>query len=116
MVPGDVALAAARGRLAIQDDGAEAGAAEVLPHVVRRPRLGPALPLREIHAQQLARVRAGNRRGLHLRAFGQRWTHTATGVSPGAIAGRPRTVSGSSRAAVFAAMEAGLMSNGFFPR
>ncbi len=105
VVPRHVALAAARGRLAIEDDGAEPGAAHVFPHVGRRPRLGPALLLRKVHAQELARVRARLwRRGRCRRFLRQHWTHTATGVSPGAFAGRPRTVSESSRPAVFTAM------------
>ena len=116
MVPRHVALAL--GRLAIEDHRAEAGAADPVAHVGRRPRLGPALPLREIHAQQLAGVGAGHRRlDLRLRSRCQRRSrHTATGVSPGAFDGRPRTVSGSSRPVVLDAMKAGFTSNGFFLR
>src|SRR4029453_14346311 len=82
-------------------------------------RLGPARTAREVDAQQVAgeAARARGRRGLGLRSLGRGhgcWTHTATGVSPGAFDGRPRMVSGSSALVVLVAMKAGLMSNGFF--
>ena len=113
MVPRDVAFALRR--LAIEDHRAEPGAADQLAHLVRRPRLGPRLAFGEIHAQQLTGVTAGQR-GLRLAdlsgsAQGHR-THTATGVSPGAFAGRPSTVSGSSVPAVPDAMYAVFTSNG----
>src|SRR5206468_7351280 len=44
VVPRHVALAAARGRLAVQDDGAEPGATEVFAHVGPRPPPPPPPP------------------------------------------------------------------------
>src|SRR5882724_1820765 len=119
MVPGDVALAALRRRLAVEDHRAEPDAAEQLPHRLGAPRLGPAGPAREVDAQEIAGEAAGPRGrgglclGLLRRVYG-RWSHTATGVSPGAFDGRPKMVSGSSVLVVFVAMKAGLTSNGFF--
>src|SRR5207248_8156422 len=92
MVPRDVALASAR--LAIEDPRAEPGAADELTHLVRRPRLGPRFPLREIDTQKLAGIAAGHRglRFTDLSRSAQRYrAHTATGVSPGAFEGRPST-------------------------
>src|SRR5262245_60803012 len=113
MVPRDVALALAR--LAEEDHRAESGSAEQITHLVGRPRLGPCLPLREIHSQDLSGVPAG-RRGLRftdLSGSAERHrTHTATGVSPGAFDGRPSTVSGSSAPATPDAMYAVFTSNG----
>src|SRR2546421_2696129 len=104
--------------LPVEDHGAEADAADQLPHVVGAPGLGPALLLREVHAQELAGVGAGQlacaARGFLLaRSLDGRWGHTATGVFPGALDGRPRMVSGSSALVVFEAMKAGLTSKGF---
>src|SRR5262245_50390860 len=118
MGPGDVALAALRRRLAIEDHGAETDAAEQFALRFGRPRLGPARAACEIDAQQIAGKAAGARGRLGLplgtlrrgRGCG---THTATGVSPGAFDGRPRMVSGSKALVVLVAMKAGLMSNGF---
>src|SRR5215831_5541405 len=121
MVPRDVLLATLRGRLAIEDHRAEADAAELGAHPFGAPRLGPARAAREVDAQQVAgepagsRGRGGLRSGL-LRCGHGRWSHTATGLSPGAFDGRPRMVSGSRLLVVFVAINAGLMSNGFFFR
>src|SRR5919201_1086298 len=97
MIPRHVALALRR--LAIQDHRAEARAADQLAHLVRRPGLRPRLAFGEIDAQELTGV-AARQRGLRLADLSrsaQRYrTHTATGVSPGALDGRPSTVSGSS--------------------
>src|SRR2546428_270980 len=117
VIPGEVALAALRRGLAIEDHGAEADAADQLPHRVGAPRLGPALLLREVHAQELTgvavlRLARGARGRLFARSPKTRCGHTATGVFPGALDGRPRMVSGSSALVVFDAMKAGLMSNG----
>src|SRR5205814_7819974 len=83
------------------------------------PRLAPALALGEVDTEDLAGEPAGQRR-LRLRGLlgGARhhWSHTATGESPGASDGRPRTVSGSSVRVVLDAMNAVLTSNGFFRR
>src|SRR5260370_8675290 len=97
MVPGDVPLGALRGGLAVEDHRAEADAAEQLAHLGRAPRLPPALPLREVHAQEPARVAAGQvagrARGLLRRLPRERRSrHPATWVSPGASPGGPRRV------------------------
>src|SRR5262249_10325905 len=114
MVPRRVALPA-RG-LTIEDHGAEPDAADLLAHLLRAPRLGPAFLAREVHAQELAGVGA-RKHGLGLRLLGRSsdrdGCHTATGVVPGAFEGRPSTVSGSNAPVVLAAMNAGLMSKGF---
>src|SRR6185436_18443657 len=115
MIPRHVALALAR--LLVEDARAEADAAELLAHVGgAAPRLAPALALGEIDAEDLAGESAGHRglrvRGL-LRSARHHWSHTATGESPGAIDGRPRTVSGSRVRVVLEAMNAILTSNGF---
>src|SRR2546426_6538761 len=121
MVPRNVSPAALGRCLAVEDHGAQADAADEFPHRLGTPRLGAADAAREIHAQEVAGVaagargRCGLRRGLRRCGRG-RWSHTATGVSPGAFDGRPSTVSGSSVLVVFAAMNAGLTSNGFFLR
>src|SRR6185369_10580403 len=119
MVPRDVLLAALRRGLAIEDHRAKAHAAKLLAHSLRTPRLGPALAAGEIDAQEVAGEGAGSRgrRGLRLglcRRGRDCWRHTATGLSPGAFDGRPRMVSGNRRLVVFVAMNAGLISNGFF--
>ncbi len=103
----------------VEDLGAEADAAEILPHVVGAPRLGPDLARGEIHAQEPARVAAGQRRGgrgllLLARpavAVGSldRITHWG---SSGERLGRPRTVWGKRRAVVCVARKAGLTSKG----
>src|SRR5207249_327222 len=101
------------------DHRAEADAADLLAHLLGAPRLRPARALRHVDAQELARVTAGDRRrrsGLFLRSRFRQGRHTATGLSPGAFDGRPRTVSGSNVPVVREAMNAGLMSNGFFSR
>src|SRR5713226_4281481 len=115
MVPRDVALPALRRRLAIEDHRAQPDATELLAHLVRAPRLGPDLAAREIHAQELSGIPGLGlgRSGLLLRSFRRRCRHTATGVSPGALDGRPRTVSGRSVCVVFDAMYAVFTSNGF---
>src|SRR5262249_35656836 len=121
MVPRDVRLAALRRGLAVEDHRAQADAAELGAHPLGAPRLGPALAACQIDAQQLAgepagqRGRGGLRAGL-LRCGRGRRSHTATGLSPGAFDGRPRMVSGSRLPVVFVAINAGLMSNGFFFR
>src|SRR2546430_14040613 len=101
VVPAHVATAALRRGLAVEDHGAEADAAEQLPHLVGAPRLGPALLLREVDAQELAGVAAGQlaRRARGRRpalSLNDRCGHTATGAFPGALDGPPRMVSGSS--------------------
>src|SRR5580765_1109120 len=121
MVPRDVLLAPLRRRFAIEDHRAETDAAELLPHLLRAPGLGPALATREVDAQEIAGESAGarGREGFRFELLGCArgcWTHTATGLSPGAFDGRPRMVSGSKLLVVFVAMNAGLMSNGFFFR
>src|SRR5437660_399444 len=113
VVPRHVAFALSR--FAVEDHGAEPGAADQLTHLLGRPRLTPRLPLREIDAQDLSGIAAGQR-GLRLAdllgsAQGH-WTHTATGVSPGAFDGRPSTVSGSNAPVVPDAMYAVFTSNG----
>src|SRR3989442_11779060 len=119
MVPRNVSPAALGRWLAVEDHGAHADAADEFPHRLGTPRLGAADAAREVHTQEVAGVAAGarGRGGLRrgLRGCGRgRWSHTATGVSPGAFDGRPRMVSGSSALVVFVAMNAGLTSNGFF--
>src|SRR6185436_8104014 len=118
MVPGHVALAVLRRRLAIEDHRAETDAAEQFALRFGGPRLGPARAACEIDAQQVAGEAAWTRGRLGLRLGTLRCgrgcgTHTATGVSPGALDGRPRMVSGSKALVVLVAMKAGLMSNGF---
>src|SRR4029077_4291133 len=115
VIPRHVALAALRGGLAIEDHGAEADPAELLAHVVGAPRLAPALLLREVDAQELARVGGGarGRRGLRCASGDGCRSHTATGVPAGAFDGRPSTVWGSSTLVVFDAMNTGLTSKGF---
>src|SRR5216117_2058453 len=113
VVPRDVSLSLPR--LAVEDHGAEPGAADQVTHLVGLPRLAPRLSLREVHTQDLAGVAAGQR-GLGLAdllgsAQGHR-AHTATGVSPGAFDGRPSTVSGRSAPVVPDAMYAVFTSNG----
>src|SRR5262249_34112638 len=113
MVPRNVALSLAR--LAIEDHRAEAGAADQVAHFVGRPRLRPRFPLHQIHAEQLAGVAARQRRLRLADLSGSAQGHrapTATGGSPGAFDGRPRTVSGSSVPATAAAMYAVFTSNG----
>ena len=123
VVPGHVALAALRRRLAVEDHRAEADAAELIAHLARGPTARPSTcRLRQVDAQELAGEAAGQREVVAalrldlLRCGHGRWAHTATGVSPGAFDGRPRMVSGSSVLVVFDAMNAGLMSNGFWRR
>src|SRR5260370_17554679 len=120
MVPGDVPLGALRGGLAVEDHRAEADAAEQLAHLGGATRLRPALPLREVHAQEPARVAAGQvggrARGLLRRLRRERRSrHTATGVSPGAFAGRPRMVTGTSARAVSEAINPAFPPTGPFP-
>src|SRR5205814_2446338 len=107
VVPRHVAFALRR--FAVEDHGAEPGAADQLTHLLGSPRLTPRLPLGEIDSQDLSGV-AARHRGLRLAdllgsAQGH-WTHTATGVSPGAFDGRPSTVSGSNAPVVPDAMYA----------
>src|SRR2546426_133250 len=111
MVPRNVSPAALGRCLAVEDHGAQADAADEFPHRLGTPRLGAADAAREVHTQEVAGVAAGarGRGGLRrgLRGCGRgRWSHTATGVSPGAFDGRPRTVSGSSALVAFAPKDA----------
>src|SRR5262249_58595577 len=119
--PRDVLLAAARRGLAVEDHRAKTHAAELGAHPLRAPRLGPALAAREVDAQEVAgeaagaRGRGGLRLGLLGRGRGSR-SHTATRLSPGALDGRPRMVSGKRLCVVFVAINSGLMSDGVFFR
>src|SRR4029434_11149113 len=106
MIPRDVLLAVLRRSLAIEDHRAQAHTAELFPHPLGFPRLGPALAAREVDAQQVAGEAAGarGREGFLFEMLGRGrgcWTHTATGLSPGAFEGRPRMVSGSKLLVVF---------------
>src|SRR5207247_10183896 len=88
-------------------------------HPLGSPLIGPSLTAREVDTKEVAgevavaRCPGGLRLGLLGRGRGC-WSHTATVLSPGAFDGRPRMVSGSRLPVVLVAMNAGLMSNGFF--
>src|SRR4030095_6898335 len=100
-----------------QDAGAEPDAAELVAHGLGVPRLRPCLARREVHAQELAGVAAGQRRDGRLRsgALGGRGRAHRVATdwgSEGEWEGRPSTVLGSSAAVVRWAMKAGLTSKG----
>src|SRR5262249_29590877 len=104
-----------------EDLGTEPDAAELLPHRLGAPRLGPHLAGREVHAEELAGVAAGqwSRRRLGLVALGGRGRAHRVATdwgSEGDWDGRPSTVLGSSAAVVRVAMKAGLTSKGWAAR